>query len=127
MGALSTPTSLRQMQVMPGPRCFALIGTDEISKHLWWEYSLTLHAFASWIDSQTHFALIGDPCQTTVSSTSLENIQQYASNYGADHSTLDWLWQNIHKSDPDPAVLVAKVDLVNRYKRGARCREKQHG
>ena len=31
MGALSTPTSLKQMQVMPGSRCFALIGTDEIS------------------------------------------------------------------------------------------------
>ena len=42
IGALATQSNVQRMKVMPGSRCFDLIGMDEISKSFHSDYSLWL-------------------------------------------------------------------------------------
>ena len=122
--ALSGPTAMKQMKVLPGSRHFGLIATDELTKMFFHDYTLWLTNLLPWIGQDTRFAGIGDPCQTVISRSSLDSMTQYTANYGTDASPVDRFLSNIQRAAIAPQEVVSKIDLVNRYKKGARCRDK---
>ena len=93
LGAATNKTNLQHLKHMLGDRKFALLATDEISKLHQSDYTMFLARLKQWIDQDTKFALIGDPCQTSHSRKTLPFLQSAAANYGADTSPVEWLFQ----------------------------------